>query len=47
VALNVGVVGTGMIGQEHVRRLTRILSGVRVAAVTDVDLDRALGGRLS
>ncbi|MCU1662096.1 MAG: oxidoreductase protein, partial [Pseudonocardia sp.] len=31
----------GMIGQDHIRRLTHVLSGARVAAVTDVDLDRA------
>src|SRR4051794_13337768 len=30
-----------MIGQDHIRRLSRVLSGVRVAAVTDVDADRA------
>src|SRR4051812_17723782 len=41
VALNVGVIGVGMIGQDHIRRLTTVLSGARVAAVTDVDLDRA------
>jgi myo-inositol 2-dehydrogenase / D-chiro-inositol 1-dehydrogenase len=41
VTIEVGVIGTGMIGQDHVRRLTHVLSGVRVAAVTDVDLDRA------
>ena len=41
MTLNVGVIGTGMIGQDHIRRLTRVLSGARVAAVTDVDLDRA------
>jgi myo-inositol 2-dehydrogenase/D-chiro-inositol 1-dehydrogenase len=29
-----------MIGQDHIRRLTHVLSGARVAAVTDVDLDR-------
>jgi myo-inositol 2-dehydrogenase/D-chiro-inositol 1-dehydrogenase len=41
VTLNVGVIGTGMIGQDHVRRITSVLSGARVAAVTDVDLARA------
>src|SRR5688500_2065669 len=30
-----------MIGQDHIRRLTHVLSGARVAAVTDVDLERA------
>jgi myo-inositol 2-dehydrogenase/D-chiro-inositol 1-dehydrogenase len=41
VTLNVGVIGVGMIGQDHIRRLTHVLSGARVAAVTDVDIDRA------
>lgn len=41
MTLDVGVIGTGMIGQDHIRRLTSALSGARVAAVTDVDLDRA------
>jgi myo-inositol 2-dehydrogenase/D-chiro-inositol 1-dehydrogenase len=41
VTVNVGVIGVGMIGQDHIRRLTQVLSGARVAAVTDVDLDRA------
>jgi myo-inositol 2-dehydrogenase/D-chiro-inositol 1-dehydrogenase len=39
--LNVGVIGTGMVGQDHMRRLTQVVSGARVVAVTDVDLDRA------
>jgi myo-inositol 2-dehydrogenase / D-chiro-inositol 1-dehydrogenase len=39
--INVGVIGVGAIGQDHVRRLTRVLAGARVAAVTDVDSDRA------
>src|SRR3954470_10979433 len=30
-----------MIGQDHIRRLSHVLSGVRVSAVTDVDADRA------
>jgi myo-inositol 2-dehydrogenase/D-chiro-inositol 1-dehydrogenase len=41
VTVNVGVIGVGMIGQDHIRRLTQVLSGARVSAVTDVDLDRA------
>ena len=39
--INVGVIGVGMIGQYHIRRLTHVLSGARVAAVTDVDTGRA------
>jgi myo-inositol 2-dehydrogenase/D-chiro-inositol 1-dehydrogenase len=35
--LNVGVIGTGMIGQDHIRRMTGVLSGVRVVAVADVN----------
>jgi myo-inositol 2-dehydrogenase/D-chiro-inositol 1-dehydrogenase len=35
--IGVGVIGTGMIGQDHIRRMARVLSGVRVTAVTDVD----------
>jgi myo-inositol 2-dehydrogenase/D-chiro-inositol 1-dehydrogenase len=41
MTLRVGVIGTGMIGQDHIRRMTKVLSGVRVAAVTDVDADTA------
>jgi myo-inositol 2-dehydrogenase / D-chiro-inositol 1-dehydrogenase len=41
VTVNVGVIGVGMIGQDHIRRLTHVLSGARVAAVTDADLERA------
>jgi myo-inositol 2-dehydrogenase / D-chiro-inositol 1-dehydrogenase len=41
VTVNVGVIGVGMIGQDHIRRLTHVLSGARVSAVTDADLERA------
>ncbi|PKP74946.1 MAG: inositol 2-dehydrogenase [Alphaproteobacteria bacterium HGW-Alphaproteobacteria-6] len=41
MTLDVGVIGTGMIGQDHIRRLTTVLSGVRVVAVSDIDRDRA------
>jgi myo-inositol 2-dehydrogenase/D-chiro-inositol 1-dehydrogenase len=41
MTVRVGVVGVGMIGQDHIRRLTQVLSGAQVVAVTDVDAARA------
>jgi myo-inositol 2-dehydrogenase/D-chiro-inositol 1-dehydrogenase len=41
MTVRVGVIGTGMIGQDHIRRITQILSGGAIAAVTDVDAARA------
>jgi myo-inositol 2-dehydrogenase/D-chiro-inositol 1-dehydrogenase len=41
MTVRAGVIGVGMIGQDHIRRLTRVLSGVDVVAVSDVDRDRA------
>jgi myo-inositol 2-dehydrogenase/D-chiro-inositol 1-dehydrogenase len=35
--VRVGVIGTGTIGRDHLRRLTRVLSGSRVVAVNDID----------
>ncbi|CAM03926.1 myo-inositol 2-dehydrogenase [Saccharopolyspora erythraea NRRL 2338] len=41
MTVRVGVIGTGMIGQDHIRRLTRVVTGAEIVAVTDIDADRA------
>lgn len=41
MTLKVGVIGTGMIGQDHIRRITQVLSGADVVAVTDFNTDVA------
>jgi myo-inositol 2-dehydrogenase / D-chiro-inositol 1-dehydrogenase len=41
MTVNVGVIGVGMIGKDHIRRLTHVIVGSRVVGVTDTDPDRA------
>ncbi len=41
MTVRVGVIGVGLIGEDHVRRLTTVLDDASVTAVTDVDKDRA------
>jgi len=41
MTVRVGVIGTGMIGQDHIRRISQVLTGGTVVAVNDVDATRA------
>ena len=41
MTVRVGVIGVGMIGQDHIRRITQVLTGGTVVAVNDVDAERA------
>jgi myo-inositol 2-dehydrogenase / D-chiro-inositol 1-dehydrogenase len=41
MTVRVGVIGVGLIGEDHVRRLTTLVDGAAVTAVTDVDSGRA------
>ena len=37
MTVRVGVIGTGMIGQDHIRRITHVLSGADIVAVSDAN----------
>src|SRR5581483_11404442 len=41
MVLKIGVVGTGAIGQDHIRRISNTLSGAKIVAVTDVNAEQA------
>ena len=41
MTIRVGVIGVGVMGADHARRLTRVISGATVCAVTDFAVDRA------
>lgn len=41
MTVKVGVIGVGMIGQDHIRRMSTVLAGAEVVAVADTDAARA------
>ncbi|WP_431025207.1 Gfo/Idh/MocA family protein [Halomonas sp. H5] len=41
MTVRIGVIGTGMIGEEHARRITQQLTGGEIVAVTDVNQEQA------
>ncbi|MGO2436927.1 MAG: Gfo/Idh/MocA family oxidoreductase, partial [Serratia proteamaculans] len=41
MTLNIGVIGTGAIGRDHIRRCSKVLQGSRVVAVNDINRDNA------
>lgn len=41
MSLRIGVIGTGAIGQDHIRRITYSLQGAEIVAVTDVNTELA------
>ena len=43
MTLNIGVIGCGMIGRDHTRRIQQVLAGARVVALSDVNHANAQG----
>ncbi len=41
MSLRIGVIGTGAIGRDHSRRINQVLTGARITALSDVNLDGA------
>ncbi|CAJ0992453.1 Gfo/Idh/MocA family protein [Pantoea sp. Nvir] len=41
MTLKIGVIGTGAIGQEHIRRCENVLQGAKVVAVSDINVEGA------
>jgi myo-inositol 2-dehydrogenase / D-chiro-inositol 1-dehydrogenase len=39
--LRVGVIGTGAIGEDHIRRLTHVITGAKVVALSDINVENA------
>ncbi|WP_324733126.1 Gfo/Idh/MocA family protein [Pseudomonas paeninsulae] len=42
MTLKLGVIGTGAIGQDHIRRCTTTLSGAKVVALNDINREQAM-----
>lgn len=45
MTLNIGVIGCGMIGRDHTRRIQQVLAGAQVVALSDVNQANAEGVR--
>ena len=43
MTLNIGVIGCGMIGRDHTRRIQQVLAGAKVVALSDVNQTNAQG----
>lgn len=41
MTLQIGVIGTGAIGQDHIRRISQTLTGAKVVALTDINPQQA------